>query len=112
MEGRDYLRPPYCYCRHEPPCYTQPNIVPCYSNFPMIAPSWIMAAPPPTVTSYPPTQPSFPATQYFTVQTTATPFTSTSFTHEPPMHLKQPTSNTPKNKFRYHPLTSTAVSFN
>uniref|UniRef100_A0A914QQN4 Uncharacterized protein n=1 Tax=Panagrolaimus davidi TaxID=227884 RepID=A0A914QQN4_9BILA len=102
--------PPYCYCRHKPPCYTQPNIVPCYSNFPMIAPPWIPAPPPPTESFYAPTPSTFPATQNLTVHTTATSFTSFSFTPVSQMKLKEPTSNTPKNKFRYHPLASTSSS--
>uniref|UniRef100_A0A914Q7K1 Uncharacterized protein n=1 Tax=Panagrolaimus davidi TaxID=227884 RepID=A0A914Q7K1_9BILA len=79
-------------------------------NFPMIAAPWIPAAPPPTATFFPATQSNFPTTEYLPIQTTATPFTSTSFNHETPMQLKQPTSNTPKNKFRYHPMTSTSRS--
>uniref|UniRef100_A0A914R0A2 Uncharacterized protein n=1 Tax=Panagrolaimus davidi TaxID=227884 RepID=A0A914R0A2_9BILA len=99
--------PPYCYCRHKPPCYTQRNIVLCYSNFPMVAPSWITTVPPPTESNFSSTQSNFPATAYLTVQNTTTAFTSSSFTHESPMQLKQPISTTPKNKFRYHPMAYT-----
>uniref|UniRef100_A0A914Q4U3 Uncharacterized protein n=1 Tax=Panagrolaimus davidi TaxID=227884 RepID=A0A914Q4U3_9BILA len=81
-----------------------------WGSFPMIAPPWIPAVPPPTATFYPPTQTNFPSTEYRTTQATAMPFKSTSFTHETPMKLKEPTSTTPKNKLRYHPMASTSSS--